>query len=101
MLKGVQDQMDKLSVQLLDALHGKANCEDLQKMLSQQQTLEGSLRRLMRAQSPVASRHDESTTEDPACIKKPLIPARCISCDRIVEFTPGKPHPCHASCPSW
>lgn len=97
MIKQVQAQMDQLQVQLQDALRGKANDGDLKKMLDQQHALEASLRRLMRAHSPV----DDATTEDPACMKVPLLPARCISCDRKVEFTPGKPHPCHASCPSW
>jgi uncharacterized protein (UPF0335 family) len=100
-LNDFQSEMEQLRIQLRDDLAGKASSEDLKKIIGQQQAIETSLRRLMQAQSPVMSKYDEATTEDPACMKVPLLPARCISCDRKVEFTGGKPHPCHGSCPSW
>merc|ERR1712227_912321 len=101
MLKELQSEMEHLRLQLRNDLCGKANCKDLKELISHQEALEMSLKRLRQTQSPLMSKIDEATTEDPACTKVPLVPARCISCDRKIEFTAGKPHPCHPSCPSW
>jgi hypothetical protein len=86
-------QLASLRGELLDLLRGKADREDLQ-----------ALRRSAAAMAALArERASEGgpVSEDPALHRVQLLPARCISCDKLVEFTSGRPHPCHGATPSW
>jgi len=89
----LRGQMCQLRNELLDRLGEKAGCDDLHTLFARQQGLE--------AHPILAQLYSEQTVEEPAVTRVPLLPARCISCDRKVELTGGKPHPCHGASPQW
>jgi hypothetical protein len=82
-------QLASLRGDLLDGLRSKADREDLQAL------------RAMASQRVPAGGLDGPVAEDPAVHRVQLLPARCISCDKHVEFTAGRPHPCHGAHPYW
>jgi len=86
-MQGMRGNLDDLRQELMNLLRSKANASDFQAYLRQHAfEMRNSMVNDQR-------HHDEICTESPALTKVPLLPARCISCDRKVDVAAARPNP--------
>jgi hypothetical protein len=92
--EGVQGRLKDLREELMNDLKSKANASDLQALAQRQRGLE--VRSSVAEQVANLQRHchkDSTCTESPMLTKVPLLPARCMSCDRKVDVAAAQPNP--------
>jgi hypothetical protein len=99
---GMQGRFKDLRDEMMGLLKSKANASDLQAMAHRQRGLE--VRSSLAQQAGDMRYNDGTCTETPSLTKVPLLPARCISCDRKVDVAACRPNPWQAGGmpgPAW
>jgi hypothetical protein len=92
--EGVQGRLKELREELMNNLRSKANASDLQALALRQRGLEVRSSAAEQASNLRRHSHEDSTcTESPMLTKVPLLPARCMSCDRKVDVVAARPNP--------
>lgn len=91
----LQSRLGGMREELLGLVRAKANVDDLQTLSARQRGLEVAAARFQMVAGAMHI-HGDTCTESPALTKVPLLPARCISCDRKVEVQAARPNPWQA-----
>jgi len=81
---GTQDSLKELRKELLNVLAGKADEDALRKLAGQLESAYRELRSMF--QQTMSAHLQESSVENAALVRLPLLPRRCVSCDKPVDL---------------